>query len=1107
MKKLLPLGLLATGIGSQALAQDRPNIIMFLVDDMGWQETSVPFYSEPTPLNERYRTPNMERMAQLGVKFTQAYACAISSPSRASLMSGMNAARHRVTNWTLNYNTKTDAGSSVIELPDWNYNGIQPAATATEHDLDNGTPVTSLPQILHDNGYYTIHCGKAHFGSKETSGADPLTMGFDVNIAGSAAGGPAGYLPPYGNSNYPIPGLEEYESEGLFLTEALTREAIKTMDEFLNNNEENRPFYLYMSHYAIHVPYTDEDTRFSGNYKGKIDPMLGVELNQSEINHAALVEGMDKSLGDIMAYLEKHPDVAKNTILLFMSDNGGQSQGVRQGRANHDQNYPHRAGKGSSYMGGVHEPMMVYWPGVTDSQAGTENANRVMIEDFFPSILEMAGVTDYTTHQVVDGKSFVDLIKDPSIQRDRVNIWHFPNLWGETQDRNEGYGAYSAIMKDKYHLIYFWETQELRLYNIEEDPGEENDLASTEEELVEQLAQELTDSLKAYDAQRPSYKATGQVIPWPNEAVRQPGAGDVVTPSDYIFKYSDENTKYYYRIENNRPETAGGPFYWTLGEHNGYKAIQVKNSSDTNNGHDLADQLFYFEPGSDENHFKMFTVDGMPIDYVEGETRDNWNNGDITPTGTFKYMQYDTENSGEFQLVFSGEQGYYLIKTADDVMLNDRGTANGEAANMKWVINTYNNLQITDPGSQYIFRPAGEGSMADVVEGLWASYSSTGNYVGARSYDQATDAYEAAQNNPSREGLYAMQDAYETGGLIEFDPAEVYRIYNPRAEESMSSISQTLTADGSITGNVITTEEDGESDYGALWRFEGTETDGYKLKNLNADAYFVAGDDVTTLGTADAASVMEIGEGTEATNWTLNVTNSSLTNTYLNGRHYDGPNGNPDSHEIGTWKNGSADAGNLWMMERVRNVTATIGEGGYATLTLPVAVKLPEGLTAYAATGEEEGSLTVKAEAGSAIPANTPVLLGGDPGTYTLAIQNDNSEEPLATGFTGTTMATSLDADVNAYMLGLNESETEAVFTRVAADARSLAANTAYYVGQADTPATLLIKIDSGTTDGIDSIETDGKKASKIYDLSGRRVLKPSKGGVYIKDGQKVILR
>ncbi len=110
-------------------AQQQPNIILFLVDDMGWQDTSVPFYQEPTLLNSRYRTPNMERLAHMGVKFTQAYACAVSSPTRCSLMTGMNAARHRVTNWTLYYNQKTDASSEVIQLPDWNYNGIQPAHT------------------------------------------------------------------------------------------------------------------------------------------------------------------------------------------------------------------------------------------------------------------------------------------------------------------------------------------------------------------------------------------------------------------------------------------------------------------------------------------------------------------------------------------------------------------------------------------------------------------------------------------------------------------------------------------------------------------------------------------------------------------------------------------------------------------------------------------------------------------------------------------------------------------------------------------------------------------------------------------------------------------
>lgn len=113
----------ALGMVQTVEAQERPNIIMFLVDDMGWQDTSVPFHTEMTNLNRRYKTPNMERLAEKGVKFMQAYACPVSSPSRCSLMSGMNAARHRVTNWTLKYDQKTDAGSTVITPPDWNYNG------------------------------------------------------------------------------------------------------------------------------------------------------------------------------------------------------------------------------------------------------------------------------------------------------------------------------------------------------------------------------------------------------------------------------------------------------------------------------------------------------------------------------------------------------------------------------------------------------------------------------------------------------------------------------------------------------------------------------------------------------------------------------------------------------------------------------------------------------------------------------------------------------------------------------------------------------------------------------------------------------------------------
>lgn len=194
MKRLFtaPCLLLAT-LASTAQNTTQPNIIMFLVDDMGWQDTSVPFYNnERSNLNQRFRTPNMERLAQLGVRFTEAYACAISSPTRCSLMSGMNASRHRVTNWTLELNQQTDAKSSVISLPQWNYNGIQPDSTAGK--INNSTPITSLPQVLKDNGYYTIHCGKAHFGARTTPGADPATMGFDVNIAGGPNGAPGSYL-------------------------------------------------------------------------------------------------------------------------------------------------------------------------------------------------------------------------------------------------------------------------------------------------------------------------------------------------------------------------------------------------------------------------------------------------------------------------------------------------------------------------------------------------------------------------------------------------------------------------------------------------------------------------------------------------------------------------------------------------------------------------------------------------------------------------------------------------------------------------------------------------------------------------------------------------
>ncbi len=259
MKKyilFLTLISLLSGCTSKNFETDKkPNIIMFLVDDMGWQDTSVPFWTEETPFNRRYNTPGMERLALEGMIFTQAYASSVCSPTRVSLMSGMNAARHRVTNWTLHRNASVDGKSKVLDYPKWNVNGIQPTDS-----IELATHATMLPQILKDNGYFTIHCGKAHFGAMNTPSADPLTCGFDVNIAGHAAGGLGSYLGKqnFGNKEkgshtlpWGVPGLEKYHGDSIFLTEAMTLETKKALDKSL---ELKKPFYLYMAHYAVHIP-------------------------------------------------------------------------------------------------------------------------------------------------------------------------------------------------------------------------------------------------------------------------------------------------------------------------------------------------------------------------------------------------------------------------------------------------------------------------------------------------------------------------------------------------------------------------------------------------------------------------------------------------------------------------------------------------------------------------------------------------------------------------------------------------------------------------------------------------------------------------------------
>lgn len=490
----------------QAQEPARPNIILFMVDDMGWQDTSVPFWTERTPNNDKYETPNMERLAAKGMRFTQAYASSISSPSRCSLITGMNAARHRVTNWTLEKDKSTDIGSDTILPPQWNVNGI-----TQDEGIPRSFRATSFVQLLSDNGYRTIHCGKAHFGAIGTPGADPTHFGFQVNIAGHAGGGPATYLSElnfgYGDDGTPtslfaIPGLEKYWGSGTFATEALTIEALKALDDA---RQCGKPFFLYMSHYAVHIPI-DRDSRYFDKYVGK-------GLTEKEAAYASLVEGMDKSLGDIMAWLEDN-GMDENTILIFMSDNGGLATAPywRDGELFH-QNAPLHSGKGSFYEGGIREPMIIYWPGVTG--AGSVCDSYLIIEDFFPSILEMAGIDEYRTLSPIDGRSFIPLVKgtgDPS--RGRSLVWNYPNIWGNT---GPGINLNCAIRRGDWKLVYYYDSGKKELFNVRKDISEKRDVSNEHPALVRKLSKRLGRYLRNVDAQRPSFIQSGKPCPWPDE--------------------------------------------------------------------------------------------------------------------------------------------------------------------------------------------------------------------------------------------------------------------------------------------------------------------------------------------------------------------------------------------------------------------------------------------------------------------------------------------------------------------------------------------------------------------------------------------------------------
>lgn len=463
----------------------RPNIVLFLVDDMGWQDTSEPFLYDSsgneviTPLNQRYITPNMETLADNGIKFTSAYAMPVCTPSRNCLMTGKNSARHRVTNWTNPDGTDNDLNST-------------PSHNSPADWISGGLPKCeiTLPSLLQSAGYRTIIVGKAHFGATRYA-RDPLNIGFDVNIAGSAIGNPGSYLGDYGQgSSRSVPHLEAYHNTGTFLTEALTIEMNVAIKDAVSNGV---PFFAYMSHYAVHSPFMD-DPRFTAHYPN---------LSGDARSYATLIEGMDKSLGDIMAQLNAL-GVAEDTLIVFMSDNGGDAP---LGDVNNS-NTPLRHKKGSKYEGGVRVPLIIAWASPNTSNCfqstmpiplGSHTDDIVTIFDLYPTLLGVAGVGFIHDIDGVDLRPY--LRNEPGFHRPQELMIHFPH--------NHRSAYFTIFRQGDWKLIYNYASDSYELYNLETDLSESIDLSGSESERVMRMARKMAQHLNKAGALWPRFFSTG----------------------------------------------------------------------------------------------------------------------------------------------------------------------------------------------------------------------------------------------------------------------------------------------------------------------------------------------------------------------------------------------------------------------------------------------------------------------------------------------------------------------------------------------------------------------------------------------------------------------
>lgn len=447
-------------------AARRPNFVIFLVDDLGWSDGGV-FGSD------LYETPNIDRLAADGMRFAASYAaCTVCSPTRAAMMTGKYPGRTHVTDWIRGHQRPF----AKLRVPDWTMK------IEARH--------TTIAEALGSAGYRTATVGKWHLmpnGDPDMGDYVPEKHGFEINVGGNQWGQPGSYFHPYehpkraGRGIGPMPPGGQ---DGDYLTDRLSAEAVKLIEQF-----GDEPFLLYFPFYSVHTPIQAKEEEIA-----HYEPLVKEGMLHTDPVYASMTTSVDRGVGLVRAKLEEM-GLADNTVILFAGDNGGLD---RDGTGRPTENRPIRDGKGSAYEGGVRTPGLAYWPGVT--RAGAVSEEPIITVDFYPTILEIAGVEGDPEHNArVDGTSLVPLLRDADTTLDREALyWHYPHY------HSQGATPHSAIRAGDWRLVEFFEDGRIELYNLADDIGEQNDLAAEMPEKVAVLRAMLAAWREDVGAQMPT---------------------------------------------------------------------------------------------------------------------------------------------------------------------------------------------------------------------------------------------------------------------------------------------------------------------------------------------------------------------------------------------------------------------------------------------------------------------------------------------------------------------------------------------------------------------------------------------------------------------------